>query len=156
MMKATAAYDLSAFSYESAPRPRVRVAQPVNKEKKAVKAFVRRFVMLSVALVVLLVATVYSRMVLTETTAMITSRQDTLTELQSENAFLSYQLESLVSLKNAEAYATNELGLVKMGSGQVEYVNLQNTNAIVAEGGSVATAGTFSGLLDGVIEFFGG
>ncbi|MBQ5412031.1 MAG: hypothetical protein IIU19_01470, partial [Oscillospiraceae bacterium] len=43
------------------------------------------------------------------------------------------QIESMVSMKTAEEFAENELGLVRLSPAQIEYVNLENTNKIVEE-----------------------
>lgn len=46
---------------------------------------------------------------------------------------LNLQLEGTVSLKNAEDYATNQLGMSKLESGQIEYVTLTQGNKIEAD-----------------------
>ena len=77
-----------------------------------------------------MVMTVNSRTELNETMNGIQRKTSELTDLQSEYIYLNYELESLVSLKNAEEYAETELGLIKLGQSQVEYVNLQSENTI--------------------------
>ena len=77
--------------------------------------------------------TVYSNMMLTKTKALIEKKNSELVEIQSENVYLDYQIESMVSMKTAEEFAENELGLVRLSPAQIEYVNLENTNKIVEE-----------------------
>lgn len=155
-MKTSAAYDLSAFESVEQPRVRVRVVENVDSKKRQMRAFKNKCIASVLAVFVLMCATVYSRMTLTETTARINSCTQTLKSLESENAYLSYQLESTVSLKNAEEYAINELGLVKLGSGQIEYVNLQQDDVIVKNDAAPDLSQSMRSFLNGVIEFFGG
>ena len=88
---------------------------------------------LSVAVITLAVYTVYSNLQLTKVKAQITNKSAELVEIQSENIYLDYQIESFISYKSAEKYAQNELGLIKINSAQVEYVNLEDKNMIVTE-----------------------
>ena len=154
-MRTSTAYDLSAFAPAPQTEKPVRVVKPRRAAPREERKFLTKLSIYIVAIVLLMAATVMSRMKLTETMSDISSRTSELTELQSANAYLNYKLESLVSLKNAENYAINELGLVKMDSSRIEYVNLQNENEIVTDGGE--TAGEkFDTFLDSVITFFGG
>ncbi len=153
-MRTSTAYDLSAFAPAPQTQKPVRLARPAksNREKRR---FLSKMAGYLFAIVLLMTATVMSRMQLTEIKADINSSNSELTELQSENAYLNYKLESLVSLKNAENYAINELGLVKMDSSRIEYVNLQDENQIITETGE--TLGEkFDAFVNAVIEFFGG
>ena len=72
-------------------------------------------------------------MLITKVQSQITNRSAELVEIQSENIYLDYQIESFISYKSAEEYAQNELGLIKLDSAQIEYVNLENDNVIVTE-----------------------
>ncbi|MEA5050339.1 MAG: hypothetical protein VB021_02575 [Oscillospiraceae bacterium] len=156
MMKTSAAYDLSTFEPAAQPRVRVRVAAAVDTKERRQRSFRNRCIASVLVIGFLMCATVYSRLTLTETAARINSGTQTLKALESENAYLSYQLESAVSLRNAEDYAVNELGLVKLGSGQIEYVNLQEGDVIAKSGTDFDLSQEMHGLLNGVIEFFGG
>ena len=51
-------------------------------------------------------------------------------QLSEENARLQAQLETKTSLKNVEDYAENVLGLQKIDTAQMEYVELESTNVI--------------------------
>jgi len=107
-MKVNAAYDLSQFA-ATQTRERVRVVK-TGKELQAAadRRFLLQFAALTVAVIVLAVYTVYSNMLLTKTKALITKSTAELTELQSETVYLDYQIESMVSLSNAEEYAAND------------------------------------------------
>ena len=132
-MKQSAAYDLSQFAPQPEERKaRVAVARrdiDVVFQKKLAKLRVR-CALLAITVFVLMVMTVNSRTELNETMNRIQRKTSELTELESEYIYLNYELESLVSLKNAEEYAETELGLIKLGQSQVEYVNLQSENTI--------------------------
>ncbi len=155
MMKTSAAYDFSRFETAAQQRPRMRVVA-ANTKERAARSFKNRCVASVIVVCLLMCATVYSRMTLTETAAQINSRTQTLKKLESENTYLSYRLESTVSLKNAEEYAIDQLGLVKLGTGQIEYVNLQREDVIVKNGTDKDVAQEMRTFLDTVIEFFGG
>lgn len=126
----TTAYDLSRFSSENVvERRRIEV---IDNPKKAAKSTKYRasVVMLSVFLVVLMVLTVYNNMVLTDTKNLANAAVNNLNSLESEYTYLSYKLDSMVSLKNAEDYVVKELGLVKVNPSQIEYISLQSRDII--------------------------
>lgn len=132
-MATSVAYDLSRFSDETPTQQRVRVASTKkNIRTEEDRKFLVRLVFLSVAVITLAVYTVYSNMLLTNVKSQITNRSSELVEIQSENIYLDYQIESLVSLRTAEEYAQS-LGLIKIDSAQIEYVNLEKENKIVSE-----------------------
>ena len=65
---------------------------------------------------------------ITQTTNEIAKTQKAITELESEKAYLEFTLESRMSLNEIEDYAVNVLGMVKMDSSQVEYVEIESEN----------------------------
>ncbi len=130
----SAAYDLSQFAPDREPKrqPRVEVVrQPreVAFRKKLLRLRMRCAFLVALTFLLMFV-TVNSRTELNETTADIQRKSGELVDLQSEYIYLNYQLESLVSLRTAEEYAKNELGLIKLDQSQIEYVNLQDSNSI--------------------------
>ncbi len=133
----------------------VRVVKP-DRAARAQRAFKRKVTAMTVVLALLMAGTVYSRLVLSETKSKINSCTGELTELESENAYLSYKLESLVSLKNAEEYAVGTLGLVKLDKSRVEYVNLQKENVIEGSQNDAPLCETLREWLDSVIDSLDG
>ncbi len=126
-MRNNTAYDFEQFAPAA---PKIRVVKTGAKKKK-IHASVRTVAVLSCAFVALLmVATVYNQLVLSENRAKIESAETELSELEGEYEYLNMQLENVVSLKQAEEYAINELGLVQMDQNQIIYVSLANENAI--------------------------
>ncbi len=133
-MATSVAYDLNRFAETAPAREPVKVvtAAPNVRTAEDRKFFVQ-LLALSIAVITLAVYTVYSNLQLTKVKAQITNRSSELVEIQSENIYLDYQIESFISYKSAEKYAQDELGLIKVNSAQVEYVNLENKNVIVSE-----------------------
>jgi hypothetical protein len=128
MGRATA-YDLTQFAPDDNRRRNVRVVK-TNKKGMAKRQFQTRFIASVFLLFILMTATVFSQMKLTECKRETIEANRELTEISSENAYLSYELESRVSLRNAEEYAERELGLVRVDSSQIEYVHLHGENLI--------------------------
>lgn len=154
-MKTSTAYDLSQFAPVKKREPKVEVVKTPKKRSGAKTAFSIKTAAYLIVLSLLMSGTVYSRLQLTEVKSQISNCNSDLTEIESENAYLSYQVDSMVSLKNAEEYAVSELGLIKLDSNQIEYVSLQDENAI--EVNDVADSeNSFTTFINLVIEFFGG
>ncbi len=153
-MAANTAYDISRF--ESAPAvQRIRIIKTGDELRAAAdRKFVRQLVALTVVVAVLSVYTVYSSMLLTKTKAMIEKKNSELVEIESENVYLDYQIESMVSMKTVEEYAENVLGLIRLSPAQIEYVNLENSNKIVSEDTDTLDL-SVSSLLSTVVKFFG-
>ncbi len=128
----TMAYNFKMFAPEAVPeqKPEVRVVRTSSKTKKALRQARLYCAVLLFLMLGLMTATVYSSMELSEIKNNIITRENTLTELQSEYAYLNFQLESQISLRSAEEYAETTLGLIKINASQVEYVNLQHENTI--------------------------
>ena len=154
-MATSVAYDLSKF--ETVPStPRIRVVNTGKELKaRADRQFVIKLVLLAVVVIALAVYTVYSSMMLTKTKALIEKRSNELIEIQSENAFLDYQIESVVSTRAVEEYAENELGLIKFSPAQIEYVNLENSNMIVTEENDSVADFDVTTFLSTIMAIFG-
>jgi len=151
MGRATA-YDLSQFAPQT-ERPRVRVVKTDHTRTKKKKVFKVRFITCVAALSLLMAGTVYSRLQLTQVRQQTIAANQKLTEVTSENAYLDYELESMVSLGNAEKYARDELGLVKLETSQIEYVTLNDENKI--ETGEDTPSG-LSEWIDRILDFLFG
>ncbi|MBR3356049.1 MAG: hypothetical protein IKG47_12010 [Oscillospiraceae bacterium] len=133
-MATSVAYDLSRFAETAPVREPVKVVKAAPNVRTAEdRKFFVQLLALSIAVITLAVYTVYSNLQLTKVKAQITNRSSELVEIQSENIYLDYQIESFISYKSAEKYAQDELGLIKVNSAQVEYVNLEDKNVIVSE-----------------------
>ncbi|MGI5888514.1 MAG: hypothetical protein ACOX6J_03955 [Oscillospiraceae bacterium] len=136
-MKTSTAYNLESFETEESPArtPRVGVirSDPHAQRLKSIKRLKRQCIALAAVVVVLMFATVFSHMRLNETKASIESSKDTLTELQSENKYLNFTLENHVTLGEAETYAKENLGLIKINSSQIDYINTSKDNEVTSD-----------------------
>lgn len=126
LMDGSAAYDFDKFSSRSQVRkPRLVVAKPTKKARaRARMGATLRFLATMAVLAGVVVFMLYSRAVLTELNAQISRQNVLLDEYKSERTRLSAQLESKISLRNVEDYATQTLGMYAMDKEQVTYVNL--------------------------------
>ena len=152
-MKNNAAYDLSRFETYETAAPRVKVAEKAKTPVKRSRISVLNVVLL-LAVALLMATSVSGHTELTETKAAINSLNFSLTQLQSQNAYLNYMLESSVSVKEAEEYAGRELGMIKLDDSSVRYINVQNENSIVDNSirGGNALSDSFRKLLDIIFE----
>ncbi len=128
-MAANEAYDLSLFEQRQKKEKAALQKLPAAKPKSGLKTVAAR---LMVALIVGAIVSVgiYSRAILTETVSDITAAKKELTRLQSEETRLAMELDSKVSVKSIEDYATNQLGLNRMDKYQVTYIALAGSDQI--------------------------
>lgn len=127
-MRTNTAYDL--YTFEPA-RPVVKVVD-TSAVKRARKLNLKAMVIVYfVIIIALMTVTVYNHAVMTELQSDIYRANSRITRLERRYGQLSVELENLVSLQEAEAYAATELGLVKLDSSQVTYVKLLTENTFV-------------------------
>ena len=133
MDRQNVAYDLSMYESLLEPRPKKR-EEP--KQTKVIKiknkyAFKNVVNILSIAVVLsLIIGVIWTNAEITKTTNSIAAAQNAITEAESEKAYLEFTLESRMSLDEIEDYAVGVLGMVKMDSSQVEYVEIENENKV--------------------------
>lgn len=124
----SAAYDFEKFETKQRAqvrKPRLTVARPNHKVKVRAKIGATLKLLATVAVLAgVVISMLYSRALLTELNAQISKQNALLDEYKSESTRLSAELESKVSLRNVEDYATQTLGMYAMDKGQVSYVNL--------------------------------
>ena len=108
---------------------------------------------MSIAVIVsLVVGVIYTNAAITQTTNKIAQTQNAITELESEKAYLEFTLESRMSLDEIESYAINVLGMVKMDSSQVEYVEIESENK--TEFGEDKLADKIEQAVEPVLSYF--
>ena len=134
MDRQNVAYDLSMYEslLEQKPQKQEKPAKQAKTVKfKNKKAFKTAVNVLSIAIAIsMIIGVVYTNSCITEITTDITETQKQITELESEKAYLNFTLESRMSLNDIENYAVNVLGMVKMDSAQVEYVEVESENKV--------------------------
>jgi cell division protein FtsL len=155
-----AAYDLSLF--EARDRKRAEAHSSANKDIKVVRSKGKKRNPILTASVfcvfIALIATlIYSKVVLTEINDKISDEQSTLSELQGEATRLSLELEGKTSFGTIEEYATEYLGLSKVSSSQIEYIDLSDGNKIESLGsqGIATVFYKLKTLLTGFVEYIG-
>lgn len=156
------AYDLSLFDVdeeEERRRAKKRAEKSNIKitEKKAVarNGSVFMAVASAVTVVVIAFAILYSKVQLSDYTAMISDVKTEIQLAERENLRLNAELDSMVTLDNVESIATNELGLQKTQNSQVIFVT-KNTEKMT----EVAETDTniFMSIRDwfsGILEYLG-
>lgn len=125
------AYDLSLFDVdEELERKKEKKREEKQNiklaEKKAVARNGNAFAIVASALVCVAVAfaILYSKVELSDYTAMISEVKTELEVEQRENARLNAELDSMVTLDNVENIATSQLGLQKTQNSQINFVTL--------------------------------
>ena len=138
MDRQNVAYDLSM--YESLLETKPEKQQKTGQQPKTVKFNnKRRFKtvlnVLSIALALsMAIGIIYTNSQITEVTTDIAQAQRDISELESEKTYLEFTLESRMSLNEIEDYAVGVLGMVKMDSTQVEYIEIESENKVEFSG----------------------
>lgn len=119
----------SAASSYAAYHGEAQIKQPpelrVVKRRNAVDhAAMVKAGMVFLTAIAIIAAIIYNNVILTELTAEIQAAKAELEMLESENRRMQVEFESKVSLRNIEEVASETLGMAKIESYQVEYVDL--------------------------------
>lgn len=86
---------------------------------------------LCVAMILVLCGTlIYSQMQLTQLTDQISRKESELSDLNSQYVALKTKQEQTLSLNYIEDYAQNVLGMVKMDTSQIEYVEMSSPDLV--------------------------
>ena len=128
------AYNLENFAAKTAEQQDKELKSSslrIIKNRRKVKVVAPVKVIFASALaIVISVIMIYSQVVLTELTSEVSFYENQLTELNTEYVRLQGELEATTSIKTLEEAAETKLGLAKIDSSQVEYVNLTGDDAI--------------------------
>lgn len=150
------AYDLSRYEPKVAKRqPRLRVVEKPSPRNGLAPTELFQAGLVGAVMVAALCMVLYSNAILTELSDQISTSNEKLSVLTSENQRLSAVLEGKMSLRNIEDIAKNEMGLSKMEPYQVEYVNRCDGDKIVrtAESPSESILGKIANRLNSVLEY---
>lgn len=134
----------------------------VNKPKKTLNQVKRemhasalqsaKIIAISIFLLSMLSALLYGRIKVDELDRQISAAETKITTAQSENVRLNMQLDSMISLKNVEEYAQTNLGMVKMESYQIEYIDLSGADKVMVSGARTLNANSTS-LYSKIMEY---
>lgn len=89
---------------------------------------------------------IYSHVNLTRLTNEVSIQQGVLDDLNSEYIALKARQDQALSLSYVEQYAQNTLGMVKLDTNQVEYVEMNNPDQIEVRETGVSLRSAMSGL----------
>ena len=128
------AYNLENFAAKTAEQQdkelKTSSLRMIKNRRKAKVVAPVKIILASVMALVISVIMIYSQVVLTELTSEVSFYKNQLTELNTEYVRLQGELEATTSIKTLEEAAETKLGLAKIDSSQVEYVNLTGDDAI--------------------------
>lgn len=150
------AYDLSLFETKKVKKERseeeIKVINP--KAKKHSPILTIAVFCLFIALVSTLI---YSKVQLTEISDNISREQSELASLEGEATRLQLELEGKTSFGTIEEYATEYLGLSKVSSSQIEYIDLSDGNKVesLGEEGLASLLAKLKTALTGFVEYIG-
>lgn len=133
-MQAEVVYDLSNFAAKTAVEHdnelRTRSLRLIKNRRQEKTVAPAKIILGAAAVIAICVVMIYSQVVLTELTNEVGFYERQIADLNTEYVRLQGELEASTSIKTLEEAAENELGLTKIDSSQVEYVNLTGTDEI--------------------------
>ena len=128
------AYNLENFAAKTAEQHdtelKTRSLRIIKHRRKTKVIAPVKVILASAMAIVISIVMIYSQVVLTELTSEVSFYENQLTELNTEYVRLQGELEATTSIKTLEEAAETKLGLAKIDSSQVEYVNLTGDDAI--------------------------
>ena len=155
------AYDFDALEKHYAASDAAKVRQPAqlhvveNRNAKSKDSFMRGAVIFMV-IAVLICVNLYNKMLLTELTTQIETRQEQYELLQNENRLMNMQLESMTSLRAVSEIAENELGMAEVESYQIEYIDLgAGDRVVLAKAPELSLANHIEKAYYSVLEYLG-
>ncbi|MCB6366243.1 hypothetical protein LI291_08670 [Intestinibacillus massiliensis] len=124
------------------------VQQPQVRPRRRSRVRALRLQQAACFTVVLAIAGVmiYSHVNLTRLTNEVSIQQGVLDDLNSEYIALKARQDQALSLSYVEQYAQNTLGMVKLDTNQVEYVEMNNPDQIEVRETGVSLRSAMSGL----------
>ena len=105
--------------------PKITMKKTTPKRGSASKVFLIALSAFSLAFIVL-----SSKVETNKMYRQISSANQNLESMQSENVRLQSELESKMTLKNVEEYAVKVLGLQKLNNSQIKYVETQTDDVV--------------------------
>jgi len=151
------AYDFSRFEApepRKKPEPRPQIKVVAGKQTRPKTSPLPKLC-LAILMVAMIVMIIYNQVMLSELSSKIGTAQSKLTSLQSESTRLSAQLTGVSSSRALEEAATSKLGLTKLDSSQMVYVNMQEKDysEITAKGKKKTGGEKISGTAGEIMEY---
>lgn len=133
-MSAEIAYNLDNFAAKTEQQHdeelKTRSLRVIKNRRKQKSVAPVKFILDAVAVIAVALIMIYSQVVLTELTAEVNSYESKISALDTERMRLEGELEASTSIKTLEETAEKSLGLSKIDSSQIEYVNLTGEDEI--------------------------
>ncbi len=150
--------NLAYKEYEERHPAKEKKAQ--KKPRKPPKAKKREATSGAVAGIAIIMATavfiLYCQMRLTQLTAEINDKNTMLDDLIAQNISLSSKQTYEMDVGEIEEYASKKLGMVKMDSGQIEYIELNNPDELTVANQGLTPGKIIQTLKDlflGILEY---
>ena len=134
--RGTGAYDLRAFQTNTHAKSRnLTVRNPsrqaiLRARAREKAAMVLRGLLAASLVVTVIVATLCSRVVLTELSTQISKSKAELESISTENIRLEAEVEAKLSARNVEEYATQKLGMSTLDKSQITYIKLNDGDEV--------------------------
>ena len=123
-----AAYDFARF--EQHRQPVIEIVEPrVQPEKKFTLAPLKAVILIG-TIVTVCALMIFNQMKLNEVSNQISDINIKLTALTGENIRLQNHIDSSVSVKEIDKFATEQLGLIKPQTAQIEYLSLATNDRV--------------------------
>lgn len=153
------AYNLETFIPKTAEQHdtelKTRSLRIIKNHRKAKVIAPIKVILASAIAIAVSVIMIYSQVVLTELTSEVSFYENQLTELNTEYVRLQGELEATTSIKTLEEAAETKLGLAKIDSSQVEYVNLTGADeiSVARTGGKYLLKEYWDNFMDFLAEY---
>ncbi|HWP51680.1 MAG TPA: hypothetical protein VN626_08295 [Clostridia bacterium] len=136
MAKTNLAYDFEKLEQHYAAPGVPKVKQPpelrvVENRNSGSNTAMLRGGAVFVAVLVIVCAILYNNMILTELTSQIEDTEAQFELLKNENRLMQMELEGKTSLRSVQEMAENQLGMAKVESYQVQYIDLGAGDRVV-------------------------
>ncbi|MDF3005486.1 MAG: hypothetical protein K0S22_1958 [Oscillospiraceae bacterium] len=136
MAKTNLAYDFEKLEQHYAAPGTPKVKQPpelrvVENRNAGFNATMFRGAAIFVLVLGIVCAILYNNMILTELTSKIENTESQFEMLKNENRLMQVQLEGKTSLRTVQEIAENQLGMAKVESYQVQYIDLGEGDRVV-------------------------
>lgn len=86
----------------------------------------------------------------------VSAKQNELTLMEAENVRLQSELENRITARNVEDYAENVLGMKKIDSSQINYIEIQTNDVVNIPEGEATVLTRIKNFFDTCVEYFRG
>lgn len=140
---------------EKQPAPE-EIPQISMKTTETKSGSVLSIVLASVLAAILLGLVIYSLDRRSTMYSEVTALNNELTLAQAENVRLQSELEGKISAKNVEDYAENVLGMKKIDSSQIKYIEIQTDDVVNIPEQDEGILDKIGNFFDSCVEYFRG